>query len=254
MNVLDTIDLKKSSFTKSEQKVYELLNQNYNLVFSNSINSLAEKLNVSQASISRFCKKLGYDNFNDFRYALYDSVRAPKDEYSLSNKADCMKRIVDLISSQAESGEYDHFIELLVHSKFTVTSGAHRSALPARLLMMELMMLNKFAKFQPTDEWANVVSTSEDYLVVCFSERSAHFKYAIENIVSIPEELRPKTVLICTDSKHPLRRYFDEVIVIPSSTNQNMPERVEPVLVYSIFLDIVVSMLADKLRSKENRV
>jgi hypothetical protein len=41
------------------------------------------------------------------------------------------------------------------------------------------------------------------------------------------------------------------VIWLPNSINQNLPERVEPAVIYSIFVDIVISMLAEKLQKEE---
>lgn len=252
MNIFDTIELKKPTFTKAEMKVCEAISKDYVIVFHHSSNSLAEELHVSQASISRFCKKLGYDGYNEFRYALYDSVHTTRPDSSSMTKADCAKRIIDLLTKQAQDGEYDHFVELLYEADYVFTTGVHRSSLPARLLAIELNMLKRFAVFRDNEEWSDCPRLSGKSLVVCCSEQGSTFRQGIETL-NAEGKNKPYTVLVCTNTKHPLRRYFDEVIWLPNSMNQNLPERVEPAVIYSIFVDIVISMLAEKLQKAEEK-
>ncbi len=250
MNIFDTIELKKPTFTKAEMKVCEAIAQNYVIVFHHSSNSLAEELHVSQASISRFCKKLGYEGYNEFRYALYDSVHTNRPDSSSMSKADCAKRIIDLLNKQADDGEYDHFVELLYEADHVFTTGVHRSSLPAKLLAIEMNMLKRFAVFRDNNEFSDWPRMAGKTLVVCCSEQGPTFRNGIE-MLNAEGKNKPYTVLICTNTKHPLRRYFDEVIWLPNSINQNLPERVEPAVIYSIFVDIVISMLAEKLQKEE---
>lgn len=252
MNIFDTIELKKPTFTKAEMKVCEAISKDYVIVFHHSSNSLAEELHVSQASISRFCKKLGYDGYNEFRYALYDSVHTTRPDSSSMSKADCAKRIIDLLTKQAQDGEYDHFVELLYEADYVFTTGVHRSSLPARLLAIELNMFKRFAVFRDNDEWSDWPRLSGKSLVVCCSEQGSTFRSGIETL-NAEGKNKPYTVLVCTNTKHPLRRYFDEVVWLPNSMNQNLPERVEPAVIYSIFVDIVISMLAEKLQKAEEK-
>ena len=36
---------------------------------------------------------------------------------------------------------------------------------------------------------------------------------------------------------------FDHMILLPGSTNQKMPERVEPSNVFSVFVDVVIDLV-----------
>ena len=57
----------KDMATKSEKKVIEgILNAEKNELIYLSITELASRLKVAEATLVRFCKKVGYNGFQDF--------------------------------------------------------------------------------------------------------------------------------------------------------------------------------------------
>lgn len=69
-NVLDTLTATYSSLTKSAKKVADFIFENKMEAQYMSITSLAEECKVADATISRFCKTLGYDGYSEFKLAL----------------------------------------------------------------------------------------------------------------------------------------------------------------------------------------
>lgn len=68
---MDPINLMKSmasTFTKVELKIYNRLMSEPTMIMDSTIIVLAEELNVSNSAITRFCKKLGYKGYVEFRY------------------------------------------------------------------------------------------------------------------------------------------------------------------------------------------
>ncbi len=63
----------QSSFTTSEYEISQFVINNPDAVITNTITALAKKINTSEASINRFCKKVGYKGFNSFKIALAQS-------------------------------------------------------------------------------------------------------------------------------------------------------------------------------------
>lgn len=69
--VFDKIASFKSSATKKEKLIIErikVLDQNE--LIHMSITELAEKIDITEATILRFCKKIGYEGFQDFKLAI----------------------------------------------------------------------------------------------------------------------------------------------------------------------------------------
>ena len=66
MSLLSTIEYQKG-FSELEKKIADYLIEHKEDVIHMNLKELAEATYTSTATISRFCKKLGEKNFNDFR-------------------------------------------------------------------------------------------------------------------------------------------------------------------------------------------
>lgn len=70
MEIPNRIAEKYSKMTKSEKRIADyLMHQKWDLELM-SITDLAEQCSVADSTIFRFCKKLGYGGYNDFKIAL----------------------------------------------------------------------------------------------------------------------------------------------------------------------------------------
>lgn len=68
--VISKIISMQPSFTISENTISQFVIQNAEQILTTTITSLAEDTGTSEASINRFCKKLGYKGFNGLKIAL----------------------------------------------------------------------------------------------------------------------------------------------------------------------------------------
>lgn len=58
------------SLRKSEKRVADYILQSPQIALHLSITELAQNLHLSEASVSRFCRTIGYDGYSDFKMAL----------------------------------------------------------------------------------------------------------------------------------------------------------------------------------------
>ncbi len=70
MEIPNRITEKYSKMTKSEKRIADYLMQKKWDLELMSITDLAEQCSVADSTIFRFCKKLGYGGYNDFKIAL----------------------------------------------------------------------------------------------------------------------------------------------------------------------------------------
>lgn len=70
VSVSSRIAAKRFVLSQREQEIAEFVLAYPNYVTIHTITDLAKKIKVSESSINRFCKKLGYKGFNDFRMDL----------------------------------------------------------------------------------------------------------------------------------------------------------------------------------------
>ena len=252
MDIFEKIEMIKPSFTKTDMAVYNAMKDNYVTVFQNSSNALAKKLNVSQASIIRFCKKLDFEGYNDFRFALYDALKNNDNSEKENKKSEAYKKIINIIEDELSGGKYDTLIRTLEKSETVYIYGMHRSALPGTLLSIEMQMRGKRCyqvDLNYAEQW-NRNLTDQD-AVILFSETSDWFKNCLEEINEMKKS--PATVLICMNTKHALRKYFDEVIVLPNSVNQNLSVNIDPSTIFCIFVDYINGVVKTVIKDgKEN--
>ncbi len=68
--IFQRFDEMKNSFTKSEEKLKNYIVENLEKIKSCNASELANETGISQATIVRFSKKLGYKGFPEMRIAL----------------------------------------------------------------------------------------------------------------------------------------------------------------------------------------
>jgi len=77
-NPLDIINNRYNSLRESEKKVARYIQGNFDQVLIMSLQTLAEKCSVSDATALRFCRSLGYKGFSDFKVALLPGIKPVK--------------------------------------------------------------------------------------------------------------------------------------------------------------------------------
>ena len=79
--VIEKIASFKSVATKKERLIIDRIKDlDINSLIHMSITDLASKINITEATILRFCKKLGYAGYSDFKIALSQDISYQKPE------------------------------------------------------------------------------------------------------------------------------------------------------------------------------
>ena len=69
-NVLNSISSLYQSLTKTEKKIADVITQSPDCIMQYSLAQLAERLDVGEATLVRFCRTLGFKGFSDFKLAF----------------------------------------------------------------------------------------------------------------------------------------------------------------------------------------
>ena len=67
ISCIEKIRGKEKLLTNTEKKIAEYVLNNYDKVLNCNITELAEGAGVSDASVVRFCKSIGYKGYQDFK-------------------------------------------------------------------------------------------------------------------------------------------------------------------------------------------
>ncbi|MFD1129921.1 MurR/RpiR family transcriptional regulator [Paenibacillus provencensis] len=78
MEMKDRINTYYPSLTKSEQKVAECVLQNADDLMYYSVTELADYAGVGETTVMRFCRKIGFKGYQDFKLSLAQNAGAKK--------------------------------------------------------------------------------------------------------------------------------------------------------------------------------
>lgn len=129
--------------TETETAMLRWLEDNASAAAHMNLSELCGRLYTSNATVVRFCQKLGLSGYNDFKYQLRDELsrsRVPvfsPDSYI----ARSMARFKDTIAA-LDLRQLEEITELLTSGRPLYIYGTNLSALPARYLQIVLNSLD----------------------------------------------------------------------------------------------------------------
>ncbi|MCG4580717.1 MurR/RpiR family transcriptional regulator [Clostridium cochlearium] len=110
-NIFNIIDKKYSSFTKTFKLISDYIKENYSNIVFLSIQELAESMGVSNSSITRYSKELGYEGYSEFQKAIQSLVQKDitpmreikKSISDLKDEEDILQKTIELNISGLKS-------------------------------------------------------------------------------------------------------------------------------------------------------
>jgi DNA-binding MurR/RpiR family transcriptional regulator len=98
---LKRLSQRRDQLSQLEKQVLDYILINPNFVVQSNVNDLAKELFVSTATISRTCKQLGYEGFQDLKYTLSKYVDYDKDDENIISSNTILTQI-DRVKKEME--------------------------------------------------------------------------------------------------------------------------------------------------------
>lgn len=240
MDIIEKMKASKQYFTSTETRVYELIMENINL-FCNGASVLMKRNNISQASLTRFCQKVGYNGLNEFRYELSRYAANQQDESNTKVANTGYANVAEQILETYSVEKLQSIAAIIKPAKRVFVSAFHKTSLAAKLLNYNLIDLKYTTIFiQPDDLHAFISNFKKDDVLVFFSVSSQNYKRNI-NLINGLGKNKPVTILVTLAENHPLKQEFDYTYCIPS--NRLIKYYNEPLVSFSIFIDMLTPYL-----------
>lgn len=217
-----------NKLSPAEKKVGDYILEHPDLVQRLTISDIAQNSNVSKATVTRFCKMIGMNNFKTFQLTLVKEITSPSNINDLSkiNKDDSPyqlyqkvtlsnKTALDSLIQTTNKKDFEKAVEVIKNSKRIAFFGVGGSA------PISLDAENKFEKLgypttRSTDLHFMVSSISNfnsgDSLLL-FST-SGETKDVIE-LTSFAKEIGVTTIAITSHEKSPLLKLADIKLCFP---------------------------------------
>ena len=172
-----------ASYTKTEQEIIDFICRNPGAFLTASISQLAERLGISDASLSRLAKHAGYRDYKELKAAVTGALSgagpAEKLQGSLSGdkgggldsflswQQSCLQKTLELIDREA----FEQAAEQIASAKRIFLHGKGASRCLAQLLHFRLNRFGKDIFLMPsggTELFEDINRLRPDDLVICF--------------------------------------------------------------------------------------
>lgn len=244
MGALDDIELHVSSFTKTDRAVYEAVKRFPADFAQQGIVEIARLAGVSEAAVTRFAKRVGYSGFSELQFRLRnEAARAGGPEHSPSSElASMFEALMERMEELMRGEACQRLVDSLKGASLVVTSGASLSRIPAYYLSVALNTMQFSCSCLQADELPRRYFSKT--VIMVFSVASGAIYSDLLKELSQSGETPYKT-LITMNAHHPLRRRFDNVIVLPqvplnASTNLSSADYIA----FLLFVDLLRAQLA----------
>ena len=231
-NVLDKIKENYNSFSRSNKKIAKYILKNYDLIPLRNLNELKEEIGVSEATISRFSKILGYKNFNLFQkdfeqftkknHLSFEEIKSnlqKEDENFLFSELSNSLDTLNVLYSKELEEKLKEASKLLNSSKSIIILGSRTSKSSALFLyyMLREFSNNVFLLENSNDDISFKLNGSDENDILIAISYSKYTKLTYK-LLKYFKKQNSKVVSI-TDSKiSPLSKYSDIVLEARNSS------------------------------------
>lgn len=258
ISCVDKIHGKMNRLTKSELKIAQYVLANYEKVLNCNITELAENAKVSDASVVRFCKTMGYKGYQDFKVNAAMDV-LPKDRHfnpSLDKNDDtetiCKKIFSSEISAMnrtlsiLEMDQMEKAAEALRNAGKIVFFGTGGSLLVGKDAQHKFMKIGFCAfVYEDVDMQMMAASLLEEG-DVAFGISHSGSNCHVLNCIKTAAENGATTIGLVSQGKTPISKQADISLYAATEKTMFQSESVSTRIVQLAILDSLLSILAFK--------
>lgn len=250
MSIYEKMDYMMPHYTKTDHSIYEYVKKFENSFIHESINDLVTRFNVSQAALTRFAKKLGFDGFTQFQYQLkleqeYKKSTSPLPNYRSSTYA----KLLEATETAIKPKQIEQLGNKILEAQYVYTTGYNLARLPAEVLEIGLRISRiDSISFISTEKFMVAGKNTNRYVLIVYSSNDGKsMKYNIEKL-SLSNN-KPYICLVTINSKHPLKKYADQVILLPETTMQDYGNKaITETFAYLMLDDILIDYVSTKAK------
>lgn len=246
-SVIPVIESNYDNFTPVERSIADFYIKNRTKMDFSS-KAIAEKLFVSEASLSRFAKKCGFRGYREFLYQ-YEENFVEKTEAITGNTRMVLNTYQELLNKAynlVEESQVVRICKYLAKASKVFVCGVGSSGLAAREMQIRFMRIGvNIASIQERDIMRmQAVFQDESCLVIgiSISGEKEEVLYMLEKA----HERGAKTVLLTAQNKAHYEPYCNEVVLLPSLQHLNHGNVISPQFPALLMVDIWYSYYVEK--------
>ncbi|MBE6532057.1 MAG: MurR/RpiR family transcriptional regulator [Ruminococcaceae bacterium] len=248
---LDRINAAQEIATKSEKKIIDgILNIAPEEIIYLSISDLASRLKVADATLVRFCKKLGYNGFQDFKLHLSQSVGAAERQLSNCQSKRIALQMIDAINETARSVDYAEYLkiaDLMIASEKKFAFGVGNSAITAMEISNVFSRMGMLVHYTPDPHLQAMITsnlTPQDTVILISVSGSTK---DIIDVAEIAKKNGANIVVITCYDRSPLAKYADHILLSTRREAAYEGGSVSTIVSISYIINLLYNAIYEKL-------
>lgn len=248
MDTITTINGLFGSLTKSEQKLAQYILNNTQEIATLSIGELSSRSNVAESTVIRFCRKIGFKGYQEFKLNLAQNLatqKAQRADLKTSEYGELVRPYFDYLIAMAPMLQTDNLaaaVELIGSANHICLLGAGLSGIVAEYLQTELIRLGKLVTFDRDIhlQTINAAVLHDGDLVIAISQ-SGKTK-DIMNGLKVAKQHAVKVLTLTNYLNANLNLQSDVALVAPNMMGEN--QSFLPMIGQFILVDQLCAKLA----------
>lgn len=154
------LDVSPGELTRAEQKILDYINTNPDTFLFLSIGQLAQRLELSDATVSRFARHVGCTDFKDLKSLVMEQASGPavkmagtlsrEDAFSPAAWLERQQLYLEKTARQLDRAEFDRAVEAIAAARQIFLHGKNASATLAQMLAFRLRRLGLRVSLLPS--------------------------------------------------------------------------------------------------------
>lgn len=223
MNPYEMMRFHQKEFNKTDQRIYEAILTDPQSAISFSIIKAAEQMGVSKDALLRFCKKIGFEGFKEFRFELARYIHAGENEQSATSQSQKREQVIQIYNKGLQDlltcfhdQDIQDINDLILQTERIRIFAVHRSGLIAKEFHYRLLKIGITSDAYTDTLFFRSISElakkGDLHILISLSATSPDI---IEN-AEISKKSGAKTLLITQNARPPKAELYDKIIVIPT--------------------------------------
>lgn len=218
-----SMEQNKNQFTKSEQKIFTYVMKHFEELLYKSLTEIANACQVGEATVLRFCRKLGFKGYQDFKLSLARELstqqKSDTTETYVSKIRNNMVQAVEYTYALVDELQLKEAINLLDKSRNIVVYGVSSSGIAGMDMQNRLMRIGRNIEVI-TDSHNQMIrsnSLSEDAVIVAISLTGS--TKDIVDAVENGKKQGARVIAITNYMESPLASFADNILLTSAKEN-----------------------------------
>lgn len=246
------IESNYNNFTMVEKNIADFFIHNHEKM-DFSAKTVAAKLFVSEASLSRFAKKCGYRGYREFVYQ-YEETLVEKKESMTGNTRMVLNAYQELLNktySLVDEGQIARIGKYLNQAERVFVCGKGSSGLAASEMELRFMRIGVDIDSLQDSDRMRMQAVFQDKRCLVFGISISGETEGVRYLLREAHKRGAKTVMITAQNKDSYAEYCSEVLLLPSLRHLNHGNVISPQFPILVMLDLIYSYYVEQDKSKK---